>query len=76
MHGGGLRLMEHLRRTGIAKQANCHTLRHSFTAHLLEAGNDVRTIQEFLGHKDVGTTLICTHVLNRGQVVRSPIDGL
>ena len=65
-----------VREAGLTKRVTSHTFRHSFATHLLTGGYDIRTVQELLGHTDVRTTMIYTHVLNRGgRGVRSPADG-
>ena len=66
-----------VRQSQIAKPASCHTLRHSFATHLLEANYDIRMVEELLGHCDVATAMIYTHVMNwPGLAVRSPLDGV
>ncbi|MBF2036188.1 MAG: integron integrase [Leptolyngbyaceae cyanobacterium T60_A2020_046] len=78
LHESGVQktLKQAVRTSGIAKRIGCHTFRHSFATHLLEDGYDIRTVQGLLGHKDVKTTMIYTHVLNRGgRGVRSPLDA-
>ena len=69
-------VVESARAAGLSQRVTCHTFRHSFATHLLEAGYDIRTVQELLGHRDVSTTMLYTHVLNRGGLgVRSPLDS-
>ena len=77
LHESGVQrtLKQAVRRSRMAKRIGCHTFRHRFATHLLEDGYDIRTVQELLGHKDIKTPMMYTHVLNRGRRgVRSPLD--